>query len=474
MTQLWAPFRCLVLIALAIPACVPWAATGSTSYEMSLEVDARRGTFHGAVTVVYRNPAPVDIAEIFFRLYANDADLYGSASLEVEAAHVANELVEAVLFAGDTVLMLPLAVPLAPADQVEMRLTFRGRAADTLGGFATSTEYGVLSRSRDILTLTAFYPIVAPYTEEGWAIDPPAAFGDPLFADAATYEVSVVVEQDVTVIPVADTSSAEADGRVRFTYSRTGMRDFPLAFVDAARAPLEAPAGDILIRSWFPEPHGEAARIALDRATAAAAVYSALFGPLSYPIVDIVEAPLQRAAGVECTGLFFVAAANAATPQDPFFDVIVSHEMAHQWFYAAVGNDPTEDPWLDEALATYASNVFLAVGVSDAAARAERSAWETAYGRARQAYPDLRVTSPLYEFPDSGTYASFAYVGGALELDALRQRLGDDAFFAALAEYVSSNLGAIATPLDLCACFQRAHRGPVDSVLCGSDAPPTP
>ena len=35
-----------------------------------------------------------------------------------------------------------------------------------------------------------------------------------------------------------------------------------------------------------------------------------------------------------------------------------SHEVAHQWFYALVGNDQGRDPWIDEALATFAEWCF--------------------------------------------------------------------------------------------------------------------
>jgi aminopeptidase N len=34
--------------------------------------------------------------------------------------------------------------------------------------------------------------------------------------------------------------------------------------------------------------------------------------------------------------------------------LLVHHETAHQWFYSLVGNDQARDPWLDEALATWA------------------------------------------------------------------------------------------------------------------------
>lgn len=37
---------------------------------------------------------------------------------------------------------------------------------------------------------------------------------------------------------------------------------------------------------------------------------------------------------------------------------VAAHETAHQWFYSLVGNDQARDPWLDEALAEWATARF--------------------------------------------------------------------------------------------------------------------
>ena len=31
----------------------------------------------------------------------------------------------------------------------------------------------------------------------------------------------------------------------------------------------------------------------------------------------------------------------------------IPHEVAHQWFYSVIGNDPYNEPWLDEAFAEF-------------------------------------------------------------------------------------------------------------------------
>ncbi len=468
--------RTVGLLLVAFAGLAPFHPAAATpSYRMSLDVDYAEGTFQGDVTVLCENRTPIALDEIFFRLYGNADALYGSASIEVTSAVIAGDAATTALFAEDTVLWVSLTRPLVPGESIEVRLAFQGRAARASEvGFATETEYGLLTKSPEVLTLTAFYPFLAPYTEEGWAIDPVYSVGDAVFADAASYDVSLVVDPNVTVIPRADSTSLEPDGRVRLSFTRTEMRDFPLVLVAGERTPLETSSDGIVLRSWFSPRHAEAAAVALERGATAVGIYSALFGVLPYACVDIVEAPLQRAAGVECSGLFLVARANAASPQDPFFDVIVSHEMAHQWFYAAVGNDPTEEPWRDEALATYASNVFLSVAVSAAAAQGEREAWAALYNRAQQARPDLRPTSPVYEFPDSGTYSAFVYSGGAFELDALRREIGDDAFFAALADYYASHTAGIAVGADLFASLRHACDCWPTSALFGGDSAPGP
>jgi len=36
---------------------------------------------------------------------------------------------------------------------------------------------------------------------------------------------------------------------------------------------------------------------------------------------------------------------------------LVSHEIAHLWFYGLVGNNQARGPWLDEAFASYAQRI---------------------------------------------------------------------------------------------------------------------
>ena len=97
--------------------------------------------------------------------------------------------------------------------------------------------------------------------------------------------------------------------------------------------------------------------------------YHDAFGP--YPWPRLVVAPTTSLlGGDEYPGIAFIGQAWLRGPEswelralrrgrpDRWFGVryVVSHEVAHQWFYATVGSDQIREPWLDESLAEFFSH----------------------------------------------------------------------------------------------------------------------
>jgi hypothetical protein len=100
---------------------------------------------------------------------------------------------------------------------------------------------------------------------------------------------------------------------------------------------------------------------------------------------------------------------------------LISHEVAHQWWYGVVGNDQMLEPWLDEAFAQYSSRLLDDVPIE--------------YCNSRGG-----VSSSVYEFESwmGCSYVSSIYLKGAALLDDVRHRMGGDAFFDALREIVTT------------------------------------
>jgi aminopeptidase N len=146
-------------------------------------------------------------------------------------------------------------------------------------------------------------------------------------------------------------------------------------------------------------------------------------------------------------------------PADPTLAFVVAHEIAHQWWYNLVGNDVYDDPWLDEALASYSSSLAFEFSGNTSTTRTLINYWEQHYAKIVERGQDDRVTQSLlyFEAPDNPrAYGGIVYSKGALFFKALREKIGDEAFFRALQAYYQTYQYRIARPDDLLNTFEES------------------
>ena len=114
------------------------------------------------------------------------------------------------------------------------------------------------------------------------------------------------------------------------------------------------------------------------------------------------------------------------------------HEVAHQWFYGVNGNDQYLDPWLDEALATYAE-ARVDSRLPSQRARPIPTAGQGHIG-----------DSMAYWNAHQGAYFIAVYVGGLQALGAIADRLGGyDALDCGLRRYHRDRAYTVSRPVDL-------------------------
>jgi len=453
----------LVVFSLFLLSC--FAAVGSgfpllpnevTHYDIVIDVDFTGGRFSGEETIDYINTTGMKLEEVFLRLYPNAYAIYGSGHLDVEEAMLNGESVAFKSIVNNTALLVPLAFPLAPGERISLNLRFNGQTAIWDDKSSSSVGYGIYAKSTRTMTLASFYPILAVYDEEGWNIDPISEIGDAVASDVATYTVRVTTPPDTFIFTSGTLIDQwdEGDRRRSYRFSGEGMRDFMIVLGKGYTLRTEI-VDDTIVRTSFFTEHDTAGEVAMSRAKTAVRLYNRRFGPFVYHKLDLVEVPLSRAGGMEYPGLTLIAEGYSENPSDRFFDIIVAHDVAHQWWYAAVGNDVIEEPWLDEALATYSSALFLEEVYGSAAAGTTISEWQRSYRSVRAQHPKLSIGMPLHYFPDSATYGAFVYSGGAVFLNEVRQTIGDPVFFDALASYYHDHAFQIAHGHDLLTHFAK-------------------
>jgi aminopeptidase N len=114
-------------------------------------------------------------------------------------------------------------------------------------------------------------------------------------------------------------------------------------------------------------------------------------------------------------------------------DNVVVHELAHQWFGDSVSLSRWRDIWLNEGFATYAEWLWMEhEGLADAPAEMFESYLQFP---ADSFFWDLPIGNP----GPNRLFDQAVYVRGAMTLQALRMRVGDDDFFQILQTWAATH-----------------------------------
>jgi aminopeptidase N len=122
---------------------------------------------------------------------------------------------------------------------------------------------------------------------------------------------------------------------------------------------------------------------------------------------------------------------------------VVAHEVAHQWFYSSIGNDQVDEPWLDEALAQFATLHYYAdvYGQSDGFRASLERRWQ------RLDKADIPIGLPVAAYTP-GEYSAIVYGRGPLFVEDLANEMGIENFNSFIQDYYQRYRWAIVTGED--------------------------
>lgn len=303
------------------------------------------------------------------------------------------------------------------------------------------------------VNLGNWYPIACAFEDGNFVTDPYYSTGDPFYSDCADYKVSVTVPDGLTVAASGRVTGADnADGTKTFSSEILAARDY--AAVIGEFKMLGSKAGDTDVNYYYisdPEPEK-----ALTAAVDAVKTFSDKFGEYPYESMSSVETQFLQG-GMEYPGLAMI---SDALTGDIYREAII-HETAHQWWYAAVGNDEVRYPWLDEGLTEFSTSIFYRENPAYEVDYEKRIAdalgayvlYFDAFGNADS---DTSMTRKVCEYDSAFEYTYMTYVKGELMFESLRSVIGDEKFFAGLKDYYSTYKFKTAKPDDLIGCMEKA------------------
>lgn len=129
-------------------------------------------------------------------------------------------------------------------------------------------------------------------------------------------------------------------------------------------------------------------------------------------------------------------------PSEVMLESVTAHEVAHQWFYNGVGNDQNDEPWVDEALVTYATGLYYLDAYGESAAESYRGSLYGRWDRVERA--NIPVGLPAGDY-DGREYGAIVYGRGAIFVAALAEQMGQASFDAFIRDYYQSNEWGIGT-----------------------------
>ncbi len=356
------------------------------TYDVHANLDWARGSLRVDSLMSVTNTSGGSLTHLELNTVAARLGRLHLISASVDGRAVSPEVV------GQT-LMVTLPSTLVENATASVRIVYRAWFRHTFGGddWLWSQTDGIASAYRFI-----------PWVSRRLRFNRPNS-GDPFVTPVSPFvRVTLTAERRLTFATSGDRTS---ENGLSQTFEVHNVRDFNFTASPyySVRSGLSSD-GQTKIRvygRW-----GNAATI-LHSARSAFEDYEARIGSYPYPTFSIAETP--GGFGMESPTLIWI-------PRHALFlDYLISHETAHQWFYATVGNDQTTDAFADEALVDFMARTHVHLF------RGSRCARD-------------RFDLPIYHY-SRNCYYEVIYVQGSDFLNELRRDMGGPSFWGALRQY---------------------------------------
>nr|BAL56218.1 aminopeptidase [uncultured Acetothermia bacterium]BAL59908.1 aminopeptidase N [Candidatus Acetothermum autotrophicum] len=449
-----------LICVVSVFSVASFALPNEITYTISAQLDTAKNIITATETVRFTNRTGTTLTELYFHVVPNafkrgadtkyqqelqragipPALIYASpnddAFIEIKSV-TANG--QALAFSiDDTLMRVALQEPLTDGQTLELQIEFLNDLLEASPQAQWAATLAVRSGFRNsTYTVTLWYPKVVVYdADEGWNLDKYSFLGE-FYGDFADYDVTLTVPANFTIGCTGTILSERVEGTQKLVKIQAErVHDF--AWV----------AGPFYRLEETELPHNIRLRVlslGLSMTTVssdAVNFFSERFGPYAYSVVTVAQVTVGG--GMEYPGIVMIAGGSTAE---------IVHELAHQWWYGAVGNDEMDEAWLDEAFATFSEELYDIERLN--APSSARSSY-----RFRE--PGIPVLTRADRFPSLRSYAQAVYTKGSGVLWMLRWVIGPETFDRLLREYYARFVYKNATTQDFIAVAEEVSAQELD------------
>ena len=442
-------------------------------YDLEVWFQPDRRHLVGHMRVAGVNNSPDTWHQLVFRLYPNLYHFGGH--MEIQGITLDQLPVPFRLEAAESAAILPLPHDLwiEPNQSFEVAL----RWILELPVFEdVSSVYVRFGEMLGFHSAPLFYPALAPYVPgpipgagSWWMTEGPPQ-GDVVFSDASYFAVTLYMPEEYPPVTNGIVVSQEllrhgcpllnpwdectpekqaqcrerwdpwtcrAQNLTRHKFVSGPVREFTLV-THADYVSEEFDVNGVQVSSYWVPDLADSGRAARDYAVAALRFYAEEFGPYPYLTLTIAMAPVASGS-MEYPQLNLIGVQLYRDFQHNLEDQI-AFSVAHQWWSQLVHNDPVQEPWLDEALSSYAAYLYQErLHGSEKAGVYRLQQWESPIQYIKDSGRDAPMSLPVQEYASGSDYRILVYRKGAMLLYEMRQAIGPLAARLSLSDFVEKH-----------------------------------
>jgi len=428
-------------------------APSIASYNIEVKLDAQNKKLLGKEILTFTNTSKKSVDTLFLHLYPNafqnDSTTFMKESLfpervkkkeeyrsymEIKKINLSSgyDLTEEKII-DETIMKLPLPKPLPPKDTIRLEVEFVVKLPQILVRMGYSGKNFIMGQ---------WFPKMAVLEEDGfWSAHQYHANSE-FFSDFGTYDISITLplEYVVGATGYLKEEKINSDSTKTLVYHAEDVHDF--VWVADPDYLISKRVVDGIELEFFHKPvHRKKVERIMDAAEFALKYYSSTFGKYHYKKFAIAEAEMGLGAGAMEYPMFItISPSMLSTDKIKLDELILFHEIAHQWWYGMVASNEFEEAWLDEGFSVYSERKALEEKFGNTANLV--NLWGIKIGDkdlAKAGYlldpqSDMPVKNS-WEFQDFLSYQANVYYKASLLLQTLENLLGEEKMQKLLKEY---------------------------------------